>query len=139
MNEKRYSGVLVKCNNQFLLCKRNLNENYAGVWSIPGGMIEVGETTSEAAKREFFEETSINIDDLKLSFIGIVNRNEGRGENIPSFMYVYLIETEHKIVPNLKMAIDGYEHSECGYFSEDELETMEVDTEVYELIINKFV
>ena len=37
-----------------------------GKWGLPGGLMELGESTVETAIREVFEETSITISDLKL-------------------------------------------------------------------------
>lgn len=41
---------------KYLLIQRGKEPN-KGMWSLPGGRIEVGETTMDAAKRELFEET----------------------------------------------------------------------------------
>jgi 8-oxo-dGTP pyrophosphatase MutT (NUDIX family) len=38
-------------------------------WSIPKGYVDDGETVLETAKREFFEETNVKIDDLKLVYL----------------------------------------------------------------------
>ncbi len=46
---------VVKKGGKYLLCKREDN----GLWTIPGGTIEKGETLEQAAKRELFEETGI--------------------------------------------------------------------------------
>jgi ADP-ribose pyrophosphatase YjhB (NUDIX family) len=46
----------------FLLVKRS-NPPRAGSWSIPGGKIELGETTLAAAARELAEETGLGPDD----------------------------------------------------------------------------
>jgi 8-oxo-dGTP diphosphatase len=44
-----------------LLVKRAKEPN-KGMWGIPGGRLELGETYSEAAKRELLEECSIEIE-----------------------------------------------------------------------------
>jgi 8-oxo-dGTP diphosphatase len=47
--------------NQILLVKRG-NEPSKGLWSLPGGMIELGERVREAAIREVKEECNIDIE-----------------------------------------------------------------------------
>ena len=42
-----------------VLMIRRANEPGAGHWSIPGGKLEFGETTEQAARREVVEETGI--------------------------------------------------------------------------------
>ena len=59
MDKKRYVGVAVICNNKLLLCKRNNQGSFPGMWSIPAGKLEENEDTQDGAKREFFEETNI--------------------------------------------------------------------------------
>lgn len=51
-------GVIVFRGNQVLLIQRGTAPR-KGEWSIPGGRIESGESESQAALRELFEETSI--------------------------------------------------------------------------------
>ncbi len=37
-----------------------------GLWGLPGGILELGEETSQCAKREVFEETGLKTSNLKL-------------------------------------------------------------------------
>lgn len=121
MKTQNYSGVVVKCNNQILLCKRNSSGSFPGMWSIPAGKVEEGETTQEAAYREFFEETAIDIDDQEIRFIGIIPRHSRDGKKIKGFLYVYLLEVDEHIEPDFNVAIDGHEHVDWGYFTMNEI------------------
>lgn len=121
MEKRTYSGVAVRCKNKLLLCKRNNLGSYPGMWSLPGGKVEIGETTKEGAKREFFEETAIDIDDKEISFVGLIPRTTRDGKKVKGFMYVYLLDVEEEIIPDLENAIDGEEHTECGYFTIDQI------------------
>ena len=52
-----------------LLGKRKYNPG-KGQWSFPGGKADRGESPLGAAKREFCEETGVNLELLKPAFIG---------------------------------------------------------------------
>jgi len=52
-------GALVMKDDKVLLVKRQ-TEPGKGLWSIPGGLVELGETIIEAVKREVKEETSLD-------------------------------------------------------------------------------
>lgn len=107
---KKSVGVIVRSGNKILLCKRNNDNSLPGYWSIPAGNIESGETPLEAAYREFFEETNISIDNKTLTFVGVVQN-----------LYIYLLDSNEKLHPDLNLAQDGDEHTECGYFGKNEL------------------
>ena len=63
------SGSVIPCvgavvtdeQGRLLLIKRG-HEPGAGLWSIPGGRIEPGETDTEALVREMFEETGLVVE-----------------------------------------------------------------------------
>lgn len=57
-------GVVIK-EGKILMIKRAF-EPGAGKWSIPGGMVELGESLSEACAREVEEETGIEVEVLEL-------------------------------------------------------------------------
>ena len=129
---KKYSGVIVKCGDEVLLCRRNHN-NGLGEWSIPSGKLDKKVTNDgtekiikfedyiSGAKREFFEETNVNIDNENLSFVSITERRTRDGKEIKGFLYMYLLETENRIFPDFINAKDGEEHDNFGYFSVNNL------------------
>lgn len=133
---KRYAGVVVKCGDKILLCKRSSNENFPNMWSIPAGHLEKNETIQDCAKREFFEETNLNVNDYDLKFIGLVPRYTKNGNDVKGLMYVYLLEVDDQINPDLDLAKDGHEHTECGYFSINEIDEYSTGTQLYKLIQN---
>ncbi|WP_456276403.1 NUDIX hydrolase [Bacillus sp. AK128] len=60
-------GVAVAVINEkgeFLLQKRS-----DGLWGVPGGFMELGESTEEAGRREVYEETGIEVG--KLDLVGV--------------------------------------------------------------------
>jgi 8-oxo-dGTP diphosphatase len=52
--------VIVNDRNEVLLIRRGQEPN-KGLWTIPGGRQEAGETLAETAHREIFEETGLTI------------------------------------------------------------------------------
>ena len=134
MEKKRYVGVMVKCKDKVLLCKRNNLGSFPGMWSIPGGKLEENETPTEGAKREFFEETAVDINDKEITFIGLIPRHTRDGKKVKGLMYVYLLEVEEPIIPDLVNAIDGEEHTDTGYFTLDEIKPETSGEYMYQLI-----
>jgi 8-oxo-dGTP diphosphatase len=53
-------GAVVIRDGQVLLVRRGVAPS-EGLWAIPGGMLELGETLQEGAEREIFEETGVTI------------------------------------------------------------------------------
>jgi len=133
MDKKRYVGVAVKCKGKLLLCKRNNQGSFPGMWSIPGGKLDENETTQEGAKREFFEETAVDIDGKEISFVGVIPRHTRDGKKIKGLMYVYLLEVENCIEPDFANAIDGEEHTDWGYFTSDEVTPEKSGEHMYKL------
>jgi len=58
-------GAVAIKDGKILLIKRAFDPG-AGKWSIPGGLVEVGEKLSEACARETEEETGIKVEILEL-------------------------------------------------------------------------
>ena len=54
-------GTVPVWGEQVLLCRRNIEPRY-GMWTLPAGFMELGETTAEGAVRETVEEAGARID-----------------------------------------------------------------------------
>jgi len=64
-------GVIQDAAGRLVLIKRR-NEPGAGLWSLPGGRIEAGETDEQALVREILEETGLSVTPGRL--LGSVQR-----------------------------------------------------------------
>ena len=53
-------GTVPVWGDQVLLCRRNIEPRY-GLWTLPAGFMELGETTAEGALRETVEEAGARI------------------------------------------------------------------------------
>ena len=54
-------GSIIIHQSKILIVKR-ANEPAKGLWSVPGGVVELGEHLHEAVKREVKEETGLEVD-----------------------------------------------------------------------------
>ncbi len=59
-----------KKNNEILVGKRGDDSNNSGQWCFPGGHVDDGEKSKQAATRELFEEAEIKVDASSLIKIG---------------------------------------------------------------------
>jgi ADP-ribose pyrophosphatase YjhB (NUDIX family) len=87
-------GVLFNSHRQVLLIKRN-QAPAMGLWSIPGGKLEPGESLVESCRREFQEETGLEVK-IK-SIVAVVDRRiEGFHYVIVDFL-AELLDVNHFI------------------------------------------
>jgi len=129
---RRSAGVILKCGDEVLLCKRSPDETMPNVWSIPSGGIEEGESPGQTAIREFHEETNIEIG-TNLELVGILDNFNDDGTK-RGMMFIFFQETKDKKEPDLGKATHGHEHTECGYFKIDDLPKQKENKELYKII-----
>lgn len=74
-------GAVVIRDNAVLLVER-AREPHKGYWSLPGGVVETGETLIEAVRREVREETGLQVEPLAVVeiFERILRDAQGRAE-----------------------------------------------------------
>jgi ADP-ribose pyrophosphatase YjhB (NUDIX family) len=90
----------------------------SGLWGIPGGATEPGEVVEEAAKRETFEETNLEI--VEMSLFDVFSGPEfyykyPNGDEVYNVTVMYLSRNWRG---ELKL---NDEHTEWGWFSADEI------------------
>ncbi|MEM1586923.1 MAG: NUDIX domain-containing protein [Candidatus Bathyarchaeia archaeon] len=114
-------GVLVCAGGKFLLIRR-ANEPGRGLWSIPGGLIEVGEKIRDAARREVEEETGMKVEIGRLIDVleniifdeeGLINRNVW----LQAFYYELLIGKWRSALYNLLIRSLNTSESSSGLIS----------------------
>lgn len=60
-NPKLVAGCIPEWEDKVLLCRRSIEPRY-GLWTLPAGFMENGETTAEAAARETLEEANARVE-----------------------------------------------------------------------------
>ncbi len=106
-------ALTVNSKNQFLLEKRGPTLSRPGKYDIPGGYMDLDETTEQTALRELAEETGIQ---GKIKFLFRINDNPKRpNEDRQNVDFIYVVEA---IGEEIKI---DHESSEAGWYSEDEL------------------
>jgi len=131
---ERWSGVILKKNDKVLMCKRAPNKSLPNVWSIPSGHIEDGESPGQAAIREYFEETNIELP-TNIQLVGFVDKFNEDETTKRGMMYVFYTETDDEnVIPDLEKASDGFEHTECKFFSYDELPNQKKNEDLLKII-----
>ncbi|OUB35428.1 DNA mismatch repair protein MutT [Bacillus thuringiensis serovar yunnanensis] len=108
--------VLTDEKKQILLQKRKEPE---GLWGIPGGLMEPGESLENTVKRELFEETNLQVD--KLSLVGVFSGNSffRKLQNGDQFYSVTIVYTSKHFKGNLEISDD--ESMELRFFKYNEI------------------
>lgn len=92
-----------------------LQKRPTGVWSLPGGLLELGESTEEAARREVWEETGIEIGQLELVGVFSGKKYFVKLENGDEF-YPVTIAYRTTDIKSSKIRIDGVETMDAQFF-----------------------
>ena len=102
--------ALIVHEDKIMLIKRSDN----GLWAVPGGLVEVGETLAEAAIRELWEETGISAQAKKL--IGIFDSRLCHSKTKAHLFHVIFLAETANLMPKTSA-----EATEIGFFGENEL------------------
>jgi 8-oxo-dGTP diphosphatase len=67
MEKRPYVGVaVIVVKDKKVLLGRRINSHGSGTWQFPGGHLEFKESIEDCARREVFEETGLQIKNLRL-------------------------------------------------------------------------
>jgi 8-oxo-dGTP diphosphatase len=121
------AGVLIN-SNQALIVRRSLTEAILpGIWELPSGKVEFGEHPSQALRREFFEETGLEVDVI-LPY-DVFHYTVERKNNLRHTIQVnYLVNSQ-----NLSEVVLSEAHSEYQWIN---LETLEDNTPIDAVLRN---
>lgn len=103
--------VVIRGESEVLLIRRG-KPPYQGEWSIPGGKIEYGETTSEAALRELKEETGVEARIVGL--IDVIDSIGLREQGQPGDWHYVLVDYAARWVSGVPVAQDDVD--EAAFF-----------------------
>lgn len=108
-------ALALLCTNDKILLGRRFNTSFApGLYCMPGGKVEAGETARQAVRREVQEETGLDISEKLFELVHVFHR-DGEGEYLVAFCFKADI-TGLKPTNN-----EPHKHDDMRFFPMDEL------------------
>jgi 8-oxo-dGTP diphosphatase len=125
-------GSIIIENDQVVLVKR-AHPPIQGQWSIPGGVLEVGELVREAAIREAREETGLVIEPSEL--LGVFDRVLHDANKRVQYHYVLIDFLCRRVGGELLASSDA---TDVRWFSQAELRSLNLAEDTSEVIHKGF-
>lgn len=123
-NPKIVAGCIPVWKGQLLLCRRAIEPRH-GLWTLPAGFMEDGESTEQAAARETWEEARARVEDLVL--YGVFS--------IPHINQVYMM---FRAALSAESFAPGPESLDVRLFEEHEIPWDELAFPVVKLTLEKY-
>jgi 8-oxo-dGTP diphosphatase len=121
-------GALIIEDGRVLLVKRG-HAPRAGEWSIPGGVLELGETVRECVVREALEETGLTVEALEL--LGVFDRIVRDLDERTLYHYVLI---DFFCRPIVGEARSGGDADEVRWFTRNEVSNLPLAEDTAEVI-----
>jgi ADP-ribose pyrophosphatase YjhB (NUDIX family) len=121
-------GAIIIENNRVVLVKR-AHPPLQAQWSIPGGVLEVGELVREAAVREAREETGLVVEPGEL--LGVYDRVLRDGEKRVQYHYVLIDFLCRRVAGELRAGGDA---AEVRWFTREELPALKLAEDTLDVI-----
>lgn len=120
-------GAIIVENGRALLVKRG-HPPLAGEWSIPGGVLEVGELLREAAVREAKEETGLVVEPGEI--LGVYDRLIRVGERV-QYHYVLIDFLCRRVSGELQPGSDA---EDVRWFAAEEIEALKLASDTADVL-----
>ncbi len=105
-------------------------------WAIPGGSMELGESTLDTAKREFFEETGIQVEAVR--FLNVYSNFEEiypNGDKVQTIVIIY----EFKALEDFDISdFHNEETLRLRFFSKEEIAELESVSDKHRLMLEEY-
>jgi ADP-ribose pyrophosphatase YjhB (NUDIX family) len=125
-------GAIIIEGDRVVLVKR-AHPPIQGQWSIPGGVLEVGELVRNAAVREAREETGLIVEPGDL--LGVYDRVLRHSDGRVQYHYVLVDFLCRPVGGELRAASDA---AEVRWFTRDELPALKLAEDTFEVICKGF-
>jgi mutator protein MutT len=126
-------GAVVLHTGRVLLVRRGAAPS-AGRWTLPGGLVELGETTAEAVCRELQEECGIDIRVVDVA--GVVDRIVHDGQGRVRYHYVLV---DYLAYAASDRVVAGSDAAECRWVEPGRLHELEVTDGLGDMIARALV
>ncbi|MDY5635034.1 MAG: NUDIX hydrolase [Streptococcus orisratti] len=105
-------------------------------WAIPGGSMKLGESTLDTAKREFFEETGIQVEAVR--FLNVYSNFEEiypNGDKVQTIVMIY----EFKALEDFDISdFHNEETLRLRFFSKEEIAELESVSDKHRLMLEEY-
>jgi ADP-ribose pyrophosphatase YjhB (NUDIX family) len=125
-------GAIIIEDSRVVLVKR-LHPPLQAEWSIPGGVLEVGEMVRDAAIREAHEETGLTVEPGEL--LGVYDRILLNPEQRVQYHYVLIDFFCRRVAGDLAAASDA---AEVRWFTQEELPALKLAEDTLDVIRKGF-
>jgi 8-oxo-dGTP diphosphatase len=122
-------GIIIRLDDRIALVRRD-KEPSRGLWTFPGGAVELGEEVREAARREAWEETGLHVEIGEVLTVvdNVVHDQAGRVH----FHYVIIDFLARPVGGSLQPGTDA---NEARWATRADLDALDMTEKAYQVAI----